>query len=194
MSKLIALDVAILPPPEVALRAIRLSAALHVDESQGLRLSEEYRPHLTLTQQFVRADELDSALMQVEGVLHRTAPLTVRATGGAKRGKTVWIGVEPTDALARLHAELMDVLEPFERAGGTAAAFVDGDARAGDVIWVGGYREKSSLTAFAPHITLAHASEPPTVEPFAFEAAAVAACHLGRFCSCRRVLRLWTLS
>ena len=62
-----------------------------------------------------------------------------------------------------------------------------------DVQWVTGYRTSSSGPSFQPHITLGHAVRPPAIEPFDFEATTVAACHLGRFCSCRRVLRTYDL-
>jgi hypothetical protein len=81
-----------------------------------------------------------------------------------------------------------------ERPGGTPAAFVDGDARVRDLLWVSSYRLKSSFGAFTPHITLGHGAQPPHIEPFEFEATTVAACQLGRFCSCQRVLRSWSLT
>jgi hypothetical protein len=62
------------------------------------------------------------------------------------------------------------------------------------VFWVAGYRLKSSFHLFEPHITLGHGSAPPPIEPFGFDADTVAVCHLGRFCTCRTVLRQWTLS
>jgi hypothetical protein len=87
----------------------------------------------------------------------------------------------------------MEALAEFERVGGGAPAFVDGSARVADVVGVTRYRPKSSFLSYAPHITLGHAHEPPRIEPFTFEATIVAACHLGKFCTCRRVLRHWDL-
>jgi hypothetical protein len=52
---------------------------------------------------------------------------------------------------------------------------------------------KASFGAYTPHITLGHAEEPPEVTPMVFNAAMIAACHLGRFCSCREILRSWSL-
>jgi hypothetical protein len=95
--------------------------------------------------------------------------------------------------LVQLHRELMDGLSRFERQDGTSAAFVDGDARPGDVAWVAGFRRSSSYAAFRPHITLGHSSTLPPVEPLVFDASTIAACQLGRFCTCRRVLRRWEL-
>lgn len=193
MSKLLALDIAMLPPPAVRQRAVQLSAMLPADESHDLRLDADHLPHITLTQQFVRVDELDAMFERVDEALRGQPPLTIHVTGGGKGASSVWMAVERTEAIATLHERLMDALRGFERPGGPPAAFFAGDARVGDVAWVTGYRLKSSLSAYTPHITLGHASDPPPVDPFTFTATTVAACHLGRFCSCRHVLRTWEL-
>ena len=193
MSKLLALDVAILPPPNAGGRAIQLSATLPDSESQGLRLDAEHLPHITLTQQFVRVDDLDAIFERIDEALRAQPPLTIRVTGGGKGASSVWMAVERTPAISRLHERLMETLRAFEQPGGGPTAFFERDARVGDVAWVTGYRLSSSFSVYMPHITLGHAGEPPRVEPCTFEATNVAACHLGRFCSCRRVLRQWEL-
>ena len=131
-------------------------------------------------------------------------PFIVEAAGDVVPGSTIALrmalpgrdpmAIEPTPALSELHRNLMDVLAPFERPGGTEAAFVDGDARARDVAWVTDYGRASAGAAFRPHITLGHAATLPPVEPLTFTATTIAACHLGRFCTCRRVLRRWDLA
>ncbi|MBI2188978.1 MAG: 2'-5' RNA ligase family protein [Acidobacteria bacterium] len=195
MSDLLALDVAILPPAHVRDRAIELSAALPAKDFEGLRLDEAHLPHVTLTQQFVRAADLERIFDRLDVVLPQQPPLTLEATGGGKTlASTVWMAIARSDALTGLHERLMDALREFEHAFGGASAFAEGDARAADIAWVSGYRLKSSFLSFAPHITLGHANEPPRIEPFTFVATDVAACHLGRFCTCRRVLRKWTLA
>jgi 2'-5' RNA ligase len=194
MTKLLALDVAILPPPDVAARAVALSAALPEEESQGLRLGPEQRPHITLSQQFVREEEIETVLAHLDAVLAGQPALSLRASGGGKGSHSVWMTIEDSPALRELHERVMEAVRGLERPGGTPAAFVDGDGRVSDVLWVASYRLQSSFGAFSPHITLGHASNPPVVEPIEFVAATVAACHLGRFCACRRVLRTWTLT
>lgn len=194
MSKLIALDVAILPPPDVAQRAMAWSAALPAEGSQGLRLDAEHLPHVTLTQQFVRAEELDAVLERVGEVCGSVPSFRAIATGAGRSGHTLWIALERTPEIAALHERLMEVLRGYERPEGGPAAFFNGEGRMGDVIWVSGYRLKASFGEFTPHITLGHGTVPPAVEPFAFDAATVAACHLGRFCTCRRVLANWQLA
>lgn len=192
MAKLIAMDVAILPPPDVSARMMALSAALPQD-SHDLRLDDEHLPHITLTQQFVREDELDAVCDHIDGVLRGLPAPRLVATGAGKEGHTIWIAIERTPELMALHERLMDALRGLERPEGTPSAFFDHDARLADVLWVSGFRLKSSFGAYEPHITLGHGDEPPSIESFTFDATAVAACHLGRHCTCRRVLRDWTL-
>jgi 2'-5' RNA ligase len=192
MDKLVALDVAILPPPDVARRAMEYSAALGGEDSHALRLDETHLPHVTLTQHFVREEELEIAFTHIDEVVRGRRSFLVRVGGGGKSGHTVWMALDPSSELTELHEALMEALRGIERPGGTPAAFVD-EARAGDALWVAGFRLKSSFGSFTPHITLGHGAEPPSIPPFTFEVRTIAACHLGRFCSCRHVLREWTL-
>jgi 2'-5' RNA ligase len=189
---LLALDVALLLPPDVHRRAVALSASLPDAGSQGLRLDDGHPPHITLTQQFIRIADQPAVLGAVAGVLRHRPPPALRITGGGRGTGAVWLSIERTPALFDLHTALMSALEPFEQSGGGADAFVD-DARADDVRWVAGFRTGSSFDAFAPHVTLGHAAAPPRIEPIGFEAPTVVACHLGRFCTCRRVLARWRL-
>jgi hypothetical protein len=103
------------------------------------------------------------------------------------------MAIERTPEILTLHERLMEALRGVERHQGTPAAFADHDARLADVVWVTGFRLKSSFGSFAPHITLGHGDDTPAIEPFTFEATTIAACHLGRHCTCRSVLRQWSL-
>ena len=204
MVPVVALDVAILPPPDVTARAVEYSAALPAlnerrsverepVEGPALRLDADHLPHITLTQLFVRQEELDAAFERIDDVLAAQPPLRVRITGSGHSGHTLWLAAERSPELIDLHARLMESLRGLERPDGGPHAFFEGHGRVGDVIWVAGFRLKSSFGAFTPHITLGHGRKAPVVEPFAFDATTIAACHLGRFCTCRRVLRAWTL-
>jgi 2'-5' RNA ligase len=190
---LIALDFAILPPPAVSKRAVELSASLPAGQSKGLILGGDRLPHITLTQQFVRAEDLDVALYRVAAALADQRVVRLRVTGAGRGNSSVWMAIERSAALVELHRRLMDTLSSFEQPDGSAAAFVDGVARRGDVAWVAGFRRTSSFDRFTPHITLGHATRLPHVEPVAFDAGTIAACQLGEFCTCRRVLRRWEL-
>jgi 2'-5' RNA ligase len=188
----LALDVAIVPPLHVRELAVQLSASLPASESKGLMLSDEHLPHITLTQQFVSAANLENVFQRVDTVLRAHPPFTVRVVGGGTDGSAVWLTIEPRPGLLELHRQLMDALADLELRDGDLNAFYE-EARPQDLEWVSTYRQKTSLDRFAPHVTLGHASAAPHVEPQSFTVTTVAACHLGRFCTCRRVLRVWTL-
>jgi 2'-5' RNA ligase len=193
MHWLIALDVAILPPPIISTRAIELSGSLPEQESLGLRLGGDAIPHITLTQQFVPAEALDAVLDTVALTLTGAEPLCLMVTGAGGGQSAVWMAIEPAPILLDLHRRLMTNLAAFERQDGSPAAFVDHDARRRDVAWVAGFRRSASYEAFTPHITLGHAAMLPRVESMTFEATTIAACQLGRFCTCRHVFRRWEL-
>ena len=190
---LIALDIAILLPPDISRRAIELSAALPERESLGLRLGGDAIPHVTLTQQFVPVEELDIAVDRVASTIAGMVPLHLTVTGPGRGRSSVLMSIDPMPAVIELHRRLMDGLSRFERPDGTQVAFFDGDARPADVEWVADFRRTSSYAAFKPHITLGHAAALPNVERLTFDATTIAACHLGRFCTCRRVFRSWEL-
>ena len=118
-SRLIAFDVAILPPPAIARRAIELSAALPEKESVGLRLGGDVLPHVTLTQQFVPANDLDAVLEHVGAALAGFKALRLDVTGAGRGRSSVWIAIEASPLLNELHRRLMDTLVAFERTGGT---------------------------------------------------------------------------
>jgi len=191
---IIAIDVAILPPAPVTELALALSAGLPREHSKGLRLDANHLPHITLTQQFVESDDLEAVFDRIAAALKGMSPLTLHAPGTVRSREAVWLKIARAEALARLHRRLMDTLAPFERPNGDPSAFAGGDARPNDVAWVSRYRESASFDAYTPHITLGHAVSAPAVEPTTFVATEIAACQLGRFCTCRTVLRRWTLA
>ena len=174
-------------------RAIAYSATLPGGGADRLQLDAQHLPHITLTQHFVRHDELAGTFAEIDEVLERQRPLDVTITGGGQSAHTLWMTIERTPELLDLHERLMKALTGLERTGGDAHAFFEGGGRVGDVRWVAAFRQHSSFGAFTPHITLGHGERPPAVEPIAFDATAISACHLGRFCACRRVLRAWEL-
>lgn len=180
-------------------RAVALSAALRPrhpgsEAAHGrLQLNDEHLPHVTLTQHYVRETNLERAFAQVETVLAGHEPIPLVVSGSGRSRHTLWMTVTRTPELLDLHERLMAAMRGFEHPGGGRDAFFDDDARVRDVLWVAGFRLQASGSAFTPHITLGHGDEAPAFEPMACTATTVAACHLGRFCTCRRVLRSWDL-
>jgi 2'-5' RNA ligase len=193
MGPLIAVGVAVLLPAAVADAAVALSGGLPAPESLGLQLDATHLPHITLAQQFITRTAVPEVADAVGRVLREQPALSLAVVGPGRGSRSIWMQIGLTPELDELHGALMEALRPFEQSGGGPPDFAGGDARDRDVTWVSGFRRSSSVDTFTPHITVGHARDLPPVEPVSFVADTVALCHLGRFCTCREVLRSWTL-
>src|SRR5688500_9309293 len=113
MSKLVAVDVAILPPPDITARAIALSDTLAAEGSAELRLDAQHLPHITLTQHFIREEERDEAFGRIDDVVAALPPMRVLAIGAGRSDHTLWIALEHTPELSALHERLMETLRGY---------------------------------------------------------------------------------
>lgn len=201
---LLAVDIALLLPEPVAERAKALNGTMlaagparppppRPKDSEGLRFDSTHLPHITLVQMFVQRASLPALIARVDSVLGGFQPLVLRVTGFGSSTTAAHFAIEPNPSLQELHEALMDAVQPFEEAGGGAEAFYsDGEPpRDGDIAWVARFRANSSCGNFYPHITLGVGPPPEFREPFEFTAGRAALCRLGRFCTCRVVLREW---
>ena len=195
MSILIAIDVALLLPEAVNERAKAVNAPLLAQRPDGFRFDDTHLPHITLAQQFIRRVNLPALIERIDPILRDALPLLLRVIGVGSSGTATHFAIEPTPDLQKLHEALLDAALPLEEAGGGAEAFYSDRqlARESDVTWVSQFRSHSSYARFSPHITLGIGPPPEFREPFEFTADRVALCHLGRFCTCRMILREWRL-
>ena len=194
-SPLIAIDVAFLLPEEAEARALAVNATLWEHGRMGFRFDETNLPHITLVQQFVRRTNLSDVFAVVDSVLEAFSPLTLTVSHVETRGETAQFVIAPHPELQQLHERLMEALAPFDEGDGPAEAFADGDEppRPRDLEWVRNYRACASGAHYFPHITLGKGRVTEPIAPFSFTADRIAVCQLGRFCTCRVILREWRL-
>jgi len=193
---IVAIDVAILVGGDVAERAREVNLALASGRADALRFDDTHLPHLTLAQQFVERARLQELLAELDRIARHEQGLSLRIRGPVVDHGTVQLPVEPSPDLQRLHELVMDAIQPFESPeGGVEAFHAEGETiRPRDAEWVRNYRERAAYAHYRPHVTVGHGATAPPVTPAAFRADRLAVCHLGRFCSCRAVLRTWTLT
>ena len=89
----------------------------------------------------------------------------------------------------------MDGIKEWEEFGGNGEAFYsDGEpAREQDVEWVANFRSEALYRKCIPHITLGFGDAPAPEAAFDFIASRVGLFHLGRYCTCRKLIRDWEL-
>lgn len=203
-STLFAADVALLLPDPVQARAQAINSLLLRERPDGFRFDNTHLPHLTLAQLFLRRSNLPALIERVDAVVRGRPPLRLQVTGFGGTPPVVHFAIEPAPELQRLHQTLMDDLRELEEPGGAAEAFYsDAPSRAKsraesprdrDVDWVRNFRSHAGYRNFEPHITLGIGTPPAFPGAFDFTADRVALCHLGRFCTCRRVIKEWSLA
>ncbi|HXH05951.1 MAG TPA: 2'-5' RNA ligase family protein [Vicinamibacterales bacterium] len=189
----LALALVLLLPEDVEAKARAINAGLAAGDPATLRLDDEHLPHITLAQQVVRGPDLAAVFDAVARALRDTPPLELEAIGFREHGATLWLAIARSPALRDLHARLMDALAAFEPPPATAGAFAE-PPRPEDLAWVSGFRTRAAYDRYEPHVTLGLGPRPSGDERFTFTAETAAACQLGRFCTCRRVLQRWRLA
>ena len=198
----VAIDVAVLVPPSIAGSAGELNRVLAGQRPDALRLDDTHLAHVTLAQQFVERARLEDLFAELDRILRHEPAIFLRVAGTVVDRGTVLFTIERTPDLHRLHEQIMDALEPFESPDDGAAAFqADGERiRPQDVAWVRNYREEAAYLHYLPHVTIGHTDQARAVtigaaagRPIEAQGDRVAVCRLGRFCTCRAVLREWRL-
>ena len=194
-STVLAIDVAILVPSGLRQALTRLNVMLP-GPPDGFQFDDTHLPHITLAQQFVQTAHL-VAVNRTVGDLTRDLAAFTLETSDIGHGLTAstW-QVRPAPALVRLHRRLMDALLRFDVGHATLASFVANHEppRAADLDWVTNYRAQAAYDRFDPHITLGVGALPATPEPARFVATHLVLCHLGRYCTCRRLIARWSLT
>ena len=196
VSGLLAVDVAVLLPDALLQPLLRLNATL-LPPPDGFRFDDTHLPHVSLAQQFIAAARLPDVIRATAAVLRGAGPLRL-VPAGMSRGRTAsTVRLVPTDPLTRLHAGLMDGLQPFESGPGDETAFFSDavePARGADVEWVRQFRTQAAYGRFDPHVTLG-VGRLTQLDPLCgADAARAVLCQLGRFCTCRDVLAEWSLT
>lgn len=198
-SPLVALDVAILLPPNPAASVELLNKQLKAPP-EGFRFNDRHLPHISLVQQFSPTAELKAIQETIERVLREHPPFELTLASVTTNQMTASLTVTPSSVLGTLHRRLMDQLAAFDVGVGDDRAFTRSDSkstsapRPRDISWVSQFRTEAAYEAFTPHVTLGVGTLKTTFPKVTFAASVLALCILGRFCTCQEVLASWELS
>ncbi len=193
--EIIAVGVVLLLPEEVQERVCQLNSLLHAERPDGFLFGPSTVPHLSLAQLFVRRSSLLALIERLDKTLRETEPLPLSVAKISGRGAVASLRIARTPELFRLHAQMMDEVKSLsEDLGGMESFFSDGEpARSQDAEWVTRFRGRASYKRFVPHITLGNGHPPVPDVILKFTTAEAGLFHLGRFCTCRKLLHRWKL-
>ena len=124
-----AIDIALEPDATMVQHAMAANARLLKSFPKGFSLDATHHPHVSMLQQFVRADDLDKIYAAAQAVFDEEKP----KSWTLKAFKYYYIPsppiglagivVEPTEDLHRLQDALIKAVEPYVAKTGTPAAF-----------------------------------------------------------------------
>ena len=208
INELTAIDVLLLPDPTMIERAKAANARLRESNPQGFALDATHHPHITLLQSYVRTNDLDAVYTEVERVLNREQPAgwELEATGyyylNFDNMGLAGIVIHPTPQLLRLQQAIIEVVEPYTKPDGTAAAYVTTPEHPGinepTLKYVNAFIAERSGKNFNPHVTVgvgsldfAQKMKAAPFDKFKFKFAGAAVFHLGDNGTAQKQLWAW---
>jgi len=205
---IIAIDILLEPDARMLAHAESNNARLRKAFPDGFALDAEHRPHITLLQCFVAANDLESVYGAAGDVI-RKANVTSMELHAVRYGYTpgpgmgiagIWVKLTPE--LSKLQMDVVAATTPFMVASATIDAFTAGHANpsfdAALIDYVSGFVANGVGASFDPHVSTGVASinyldrmltEP--FPPFAFAPASAAVYQLGPFGTAARPLKRW---
>jgi 2'-5' RNA ligase len=192
--KRFAVDFVILPPARVMDVAVSLNKRLC--NTKIVLDKENCLPHISLLMGCLRLEELERAQSILKSVASRHKKMKLNVSGirtvGTSAGDVIALDIEPNDELQTLHETVVDAFASLLSTDATAADVLGGSPADSTLEWINSYIQQSSFDNFWPHITLGYlkaGANSETIEPFSFTASRLAICHLGNYCTCRKILR-----
>lgn len=192
MSK-VAIDIVILPPESIMQVIIDL---IDYTNSSVIKLNlHDCLPHVSLAMCAVDTNDIP----KINSLLDRLAELNNPFSLNVKELKTTDISngksiseasIVANDELTALHTSVMNILQPFViDLDVTTDMFYSPPTTAPiSTTWVQHYLDSVDPDSYRPHITLGEGaiSQPKTSIQFA--AKRIALCHLGSYCTCRKII------
>lgn len=196
----IAIDVVLLPDQTITDLAIRISRKLSLKHTDKIALNADTcLPHISLAMGAIdlrTINEVATILNDIAAVRH-AFNLKVQAFRSSviNLGETISeFSIENSPDLQSLHETVMSRLRSFLSYDISAEMLLSPPAIEDfSLFWIRNYPKNSSFNNFSPHITLGSGTLEKMSFPPSFCAPTLALCHLGNYCTCRKVLYSWPL-
>ena len=190
----VAVDVVLLPEADMAEQAIALNQALVEKHGSDIVLDRAHcLPHVSLAMGCIQSDALQAIASDLQSAMRKNPVkklhlrhLTHNHHGGAVVSS---IELQVREDLQQLHVQVMRAMAPYSSYEVTEAMFTGERPIAPSALnWVQNFPQQSSGDRFQPHITLGYGPCAQAELPATFAPEALAVCHLGNHCTCRKVL------
>ncbi|NLO78613.1 MAG: hypothetical protein GX097_09070 [Methanomicrobiales archaeon] len=200
-----AVDIVLLPPPEVMDAAIKINRML-IEKTGNTSIQLDVTkqiPHISLAMRCIPGSSLSQLNTPLEQLANRLMPMEIGIEGlvsvvNEAGDHVVGINLVKEDVLMVLHRSVVAQLATLPKERCSPASFVRED---NEVLtpftlnYVPNYTENAGYEKYSPHITLGYGSlaelENLPVVPKKATFSTLAVCHLGNHCTCRSVI--WSM-
>ncbi len=199
MSRL-AVDVVLLPPDDIMDWVITINRGLKkVSKSHFLLNKTDYIPHITLAMGSINEADVPDIKKKLYEMLSKMKPVQIEFNSVKKSilpdgHYASGIVVSKTKMLQELHETVMDVMsEYFTYKGTPEMFFTPPTVERLPLSWILNFHKNSVYKKYHPHLSLGLGIPDQIKLPIKFSASRVALCHLGNYCTCRKILYETTL-
>lgn len=191
----ITIDIVLLPDETMANQAVEVSERQSKIFNDKIVLhKEKCLPHISLAMGAIE----ESDLPEVSNILQEIASYfkIFKLTADSYRGNKIPSGdivseftVEKTSEIQSLHKMVMTKIGSYLSYDITIdMVFSPPTVEEITLYWIKNYAKKSSFENFKPHITVGFGELKNVNAPIAFTSSTLALCHLGNYCTCRKIL------
>ncbi len=201
MSKL-AVDIVLLPPDDVVEMTIKLNKQFVEDIDDEIALHRKRcLPHITLAMGIIDDSQVSHITKRMQMLAAQFSPprlslTSVNVTDRPDGRKMSSLVVENSKKLQELHEATMDEIAPAFSYDNVTTAMFYSPPTVNEVPtwWVKGFAKTAVRENYRPHITLGLGVPDDVPLPIESVASTLALCHLGNYCTCRRVFASSSLS
>jgi len=180
----IAIDVVLLPFEDIMDKAIEINSQFADDPIELNK--ENCLPHISLCMGVVGEQNLPKLKEIIDGISKQFSKLFL--TIDKISDEHVCFEVKNNETLQKLHEEIMTRLSPYLSYDATTnMCFSPPPVVEKTLTWINNYRN-ASFESFYPHITLGISKLENRKLNIDFVVSKLAVCHLGNYCTCRKVI------
>ena len=180
----IAIDVVLLPPENIMDKAIEINKQFADDPIELNK--ENCLPHISLCMGVLEEENLSKINEIINEISKQFSKLFL--TIDKISSEHVCFEIENNESLQKLHEEIMTKLSPYLSYDATTdMCFSPPPVVEKTLTWINNYRN-TSFEKFYPHITLGISKVDDKELNIEFTASKLAVCHLGNYCTCRKVI------
>ena len=203
MGSIIAIDIALIPKNYDVI--FEYNRRVTSEAKSGFLFDASHRPHITLLQDFIRAEHIDALAQEISELTEKVDFLAPAAVKGFGRGghylDDLWapsIELQKTEPLMALHQEVHGRSQRFSQSQQYSSGLFSEPTNDKCQSYVKNFRSGPSLEKFCPHITLAIAPEQTLGDyaaglqwPAEIEMDSLVLAQMGHYCTVGSAYKEW---